>query len=227
MSETAQPLAADVPDREPLKRLGAAVRKRLGANPQVYKVPTDKAEIFAVGDFLTPRECQRLIVKIDEVAKPSAVFDSAYGKLFRTSYSGNFDVTDPLVRRVTRRIDDLLGLDPALGETVQGQRYLPGQEFQSHFDWFDTASDYWRHEKRRGGQRSWTAMAFLNHPEGGGTTDFTKIGLSIEPKPGALLIWNNADPEGAPNEWTMHAGMPVTAGLKYIITKWYRVRSWL
>lgn len=224
MQQTADSIT--VPDREPLKRIGAAVRKRLAANPQVYKVPTDKAEIFALGDFLSPRERERLIAMIDKAAKPSAVYDSEYDGSFRTSYSGNVDPYDPLVRRVTRRIDDLLGIDPALGETVQGQRYLPGQEFKSHFDWFYTESDYWKREKRRGGQRSWTAMAFLNPVAGGGTTDFTKIGISIEPQPGALLIWNNADLEGVPNEWTMHAGTPVTDGVKYIITKWYRVRPW-
>jgi prolyl 4-hydroxylase len=217
---------AIVPDRDPLKRIGSSVRKRLEANPEVYRVPTDKAEIFAMGDFLSPRECQRLIAMIDMVAQPSAVYESEYDGSFRTSYSGNVDPYDPLVRRITRRIDDLLGIEPALGETVQGQRYLPGQEFKSHFDWFDAGSNYWQREKGRGGQRSWTAMAFLNPVAGGGTTDFTKIGISIEPQPGALLIWNNADPEGVPNEWTMHAGTPVTDGVKYIVTKWYRVRPW-
>lgn len=215
-----------VPDRDPLKRIGAAVRKRLAENPLVYKVPAEQAEIFAVGDFLTPRECERMIDMIDAVARPSAVYESDYDGSYRTSYSGNFDAYDPLVLRVTRRIDDLLGLDTSLGETVQGQRYLPGQEFKPHFDWFYTESEYWKREKTRGGQRSWTAMAFLNEVKGGGATAFTRLGLSIEPKPGALLIWNNADLEGAPNEWTMHAGTPVTEGVKYVITKWYRVRPW-
>jgi prolyl 4-hydroxylase len=29
-----------------------------------------------------------------------------------------------------------------------------------------------------------------------------------------------------PNPWTIHAGMPVVRGVKYIITKWYRTRRW-
>ena len=75
-------------------------------------------------------------------------------------------------------------------------------------------SDYWPRERKRGGQRSWTAMAFLNAVEEGGTTDFTAIGASIEPKPGALLIWNNANPDGSPNNDTIHAGTPVVKGHK-------------
>ena len=42
------------------------------------------------------------------------------------------DPHESFVKGISRRIDDLLGLDPAIGEAVQGQRYLPGQQFQPH-----------------------------------------------------------------------------------------------
>ena len=60
----------------------------------------------------------------------------------------------------------------------------------------------------------------------GGDTQFTAIGLSVPPQKGVLLIWNNNLPDGRPNEDTMHAGMPVTKGKKYVLTKWYRSRKW-
>ena len=69
-------------------------------------------------------------------------------------------------------------------------------------------------------------MAYLNPVEEGGATAFPLLGISFEPRPGTLLIWNNADPEGVPNPQTIHAGMPVVKGTKYIITKWYRSRRW-
>jgi prolyl 4-hydroxylase len=220
------PAAADNPDRVRLRRIGRKVRERLADNPQVYKVPADKAEIWAVGEFFTPEECRRLTATIDAVAKPSRAFDAEYSSGYRTSYSGDVDPDDPFIKKLQRRIDDLLGVDPATGETIQGQRYLPGQQFQAHTDWFPANTPYWEQEKARGGQRSITAMAFLNPVEEGGTTDFPRLGVSIEPRPGALLIWNNADPEGVPNPWTIHAGRPVVKGVKYIITKWYRARRW-
>ncbi|MFT6609894.1 MAG: prolyl 4-hydroxylase, partial [Qipengyuania sp.] len=58
---------ATVPDQDALKRVGAMVRKRLDADPQAYKIPTDRAEIYAIGDFLSPDECQRLMGMIDAV----------------------------------------------------------------------------------------------------------------------------------------------------------------
>jgi prolyl 4-hydroxylase len=218
---------ADNPDRMRLRKLGRKVRERLGSLPEVYRIPTDNAELFAVGEFFTPEECVRLIAMIDAVAQPSRAFDAAYESGYRTSYSGDVDPYDPFIRKVQRRLDDLLGIDPSYGETIQGQRYLPGQQFQAHCDWFPGGTDYWELEKDRGGQRAITAMAYLNAVEEGGATDFPHLGLSIEPKPGALLIWNNADSEGNPNPWTLHAGMPVVRGVKYIITKWYRGRRWL
>jgi len=216
----------EVPDQAANKRVGEQVRKRLAANKAIYTLPTDKADIFAMGDFMSPQECRKMIAMIDEVARPSATFDRSYGDEYRTSYSGDVDPYDPFVRKITRRIDDLLGLDPTWGETIQGQRYLPGQKFGPHCDWFFTDAHYWPTEAERGGQRSWTAMVYLNDVEEGGSTDFVHLGLSIAPKQGAILMWSNADREGVPNTWTNHTGTAVKAGVKYIITKWYRTRKW-
>lgn len=189
-------------------------------------MPTEQAEIYAIANFLGPDECQRMMALIDSVAKPSSVFDSGYANTYRTSYSGDVDRKDPFVRMIERRIDDLLGMEPEHGEALQGQRYHPGQEFQGHCDWFWTTADYWPQEKKRGGQRSWTAMAYLNTVEEGGKTAFTQLGFAVPPQEGALLVWNNALPDGSPNLNTMHAAEPVVRGSKYVVTKWYRTRKW-
>jgi prolyl 4-hydroxylase len=215
-----------IPDKDALARMGRSVRERLKSDPQVYQVETDKAEIFAIGDFLSPSECERLRLMIDLVATPSTLHEQDYASGFRTSYSGNLDPKDSFVMGISRRIDDLLGINPICGEAIQGQRYLPGQQFKPHNDWFYTTEKYWELERKRGGQRSWTAMAFLNEVEEGGETHFTEVGIKIEPKPGVLLVWNNALPDGTPNEGTIHAGTPPVKGNKYVITKWYRTREW-
>jgi prolyl 4-hydroxylase len=215
-----------IPDKDALKRVGAQVRERISNDPRAYKVETDKAEIFAFGDFLTGAECERLCLMIDLTAKPSTLHEEDYASGFRTSYSGDLDPYDPFVMGISRRIDDLLGMNPVCGEAIQGQRYLPGQQFKPHNDWFYTTEKYWELERKRGGQRCWTAMAFLNNVEEGGETHFTEVGIKIEPKPGVLLVWNNAKPDGTPNMDTMHAGTPVVKGSKYVITKWYRTRKW-
>ncbi len=214
------------PDRAALVRAGQAVRRRLASQSVVYKIPTDKLEVFGVQNFVSAPECGALCRMIDRTAEPSIVYDHGYGEGYRTSWSGNLDFADAVVQAIEQRIDRLLGIPHTYGEALQGQRYLPGQQFKQHNDWFYTLAPYWKTEARRGGQRCFTAMAYLNEVEAGGSTDFIHLGLSVPPQKGALLIWNNATPTGFPNEDAMHAGTPVVAGQKYVVTKWYRTRKW-
>jgi prolyl 4-hydroxylase len=215
------------PDKVALMRVGAHVRRRLAADPSIHKVPVETVDIWAVSDFVNAEECTALMAMVDRTAKPSDVLDNGYGSdTWRTSYSGNVDPHDSFVKMIERRIDDFLGLPHEFGETMQGQRYAPGQEFKPHMDWFWTKAPYWKTEAKRGGQRSITAMLYLNDVAEGGTTDFPKVGVSIPPQRGALIVWNNANKDGSLNQDALHAGTPVIAGTKYIITKWYRTRKW-
>lgn len=212
-------------EQNSLRQVGDTVRKRLSGDPGAYRIPVDGLEIFGVADFFTHTECARLIAIVENVARPSHTYKGTDSS-GRTSYSGDVDPFDPFVLMLQRRIDDLMGIDPAFGETIQGQRYTPGQEFRGHYDHFLPSQPFWESEQKRGGQRSWTAMAYLNHVEEGGTTEFTRLDLSIPPQPGALLIWNNMKPDGTPNPDAMHAGTSVVRGTKYVLTRWYRARPW-
>ena len=198
---------------------------RLADNAVVHRVAAPGIALFVLGGFLTDDECSQLCRMIDGAARPSGLHELDYDSGYRTSFSADLDPRDQLTAQVSARIDALLGVSPDIGEPLQGQRYTPGQEFKPHNDWFYASESYWPMEAQRGGQRSWTAMAYLNAVEAGGATAFTLLGLEIEPTPGALLLWNNALPDGTPNAATLHAGLPVLAGSKYIVTKWYRTRA--
>ncbi|HEX4846825.1 MAG TPA: 2OG-Fe(II) oxygenase [Novosphingobium sp.] len=217
---------APAPDKQALIKVGEHVRQRLDAEPRAVRIDTDKADIWAVGDMFDAQECRQLIAMIDRTAVPSQVLTHGEIEVWRTSSSGDVDPFDPFIQRIEERIDALLDLPHEWGETMQGQRYDVGQEFKYHLDSFWTKADYWQDEAKRGGQRTITAMAYLNNVEEGGDTLFTTLGLSIKPQRGALLIWNNNLPTGLPNEFTMHAGTPVVKGVKYVLTKWYRSRRW-
>jgi prolyl 4-hydroxylase len=212
-------------DTAALARIGERVRARLDADPSAYRLPVDTIEIYGVADFFSAEECARLIAMVDAVARPSPTYhgNSDGG---RTSFSGDVDAADPFIRMLERRIDDLIGIETAYGEIIQGQRYAPGQQFRSHFDYFDTAAAYWPAERDGAGQRSWTAMGYLNTVEAGGATEFSRAEVSVPPQQGALLVWNNMSKDGRPNPLTQHAGLPVERGIKYVVTKWYRVRPW-
>ncbi len=118
----------------------------------------------------------------------------------------------------------MLGTPLEASEPPQGQRYASGQEFKPHTDTFEPGGyDYYQHTAERG-QRTWTAMIYLNEPDDGGATRFKLIGKTIQPETGKLLAWNNLLPDGRPNPATLHQGMKVRRGTKYIVTKWFRER---
>lgn len=207
---------------------GASVRPLLEAVPGMVRFTTGLAEIFMLENFIDQAACDSLIELIDENCQPSPIFEAeGYDSQYRNSSTCNLLRWDPRVKAVDDGIASLLGLAPEFGETVQGQRYEVGQQFKQHADFFFIDQPYWPEVAKHGGQRTWTAMVFLNEPEGGGATTFPTLGISVAPQRGKLLAWNNMNRDGAPNIMTMHEGTTVTEGRKYIVTKWFRERPWL
>jgi prolyl 4-hydroxylase len=197
---------------------------KLAAAPGVQRVPTRDLELFIIRHFLDPATCAVLIDRIDARRRPSTIADDSGIANFRTSETCDLDSADPVVAEVERKIAALLGLPLEHGEPLQGQRYAPGQEFRPHTDTFNPGGYDFLVHTARGGQRSWTAMIYLNEPEDGGATRFKTIGKTIQPETGKLLTWNNLLPDGKPNPATLHQGMKVRRGTKYVLTKWFRER---
>ncbi|MEJ7932968.1 2OG-Fe(II) oxygenase [Sphingobium sp. AN558] len=207
-------------------QIGAAVRQRLDRNPMVSRIAAPKLDIYHRRDFLSDEECAGLRALIDDEARPSTLFSGSANADYRTSASCNLNPFDPLVATISDRICALTGLSADTGETLQGQRYYPGQEYKHHCDYFPVTADYWPAMLASGGQRCWTAMIYLSAVESGGETDFPLCEFMVPPREGMILVWNNLDPDGAPNTQSLHAARPVVSGCKYVVTKWFRERPW-
>lgn len=203
-----------------------SVASKLGSRSGVQRVPHPKIELFQCKGFISPDLCQRLVTLIDTDRRPSTIADANSDKYFRTSETCDLSRRDPTVIELEALLADLNGIDPALGEPVQGQRYDVGQEFKAHTDYFTPGGPDFEKYCKDTGQRSWTFMIYLNEVEAGGATRFKAIGKTFQPEMGKLLCWNNRRPDGSVNPNTLHHGMKVRKGVKYVITKWYRERPW-
>lgn len=210
-----------------LAEVGRRVRSRLLEYPRAEPRGGHRADLFTVRGFVSARRCREIIALIEQQATPSTLFHDGGGIApgIRTS-STHYFRDNPLAARLGAEIDALLGLDRAHAEPMQGQRYRAGEQYRHHSDHFRLERDHWQRERRRGGQRSWTAMLYLNAVEAGGATEFPRLGLSLRPEPGLLVAWNNMDRRGRPNPDLLHAGLPVERGVKYVITQWYRLDPW-
>jgi len=214
--------------------LRAGIGRRIGENLdgrrglwRLCSSPKQPVQLYIGDGFLDPETCREMCEKIDKGSYPSPLYEKEKHEDVRTSYSCNLDAYDPLISAVDSRVCTLLGMDKVQGEPLQGQRYQEGQRFREHADFFYIDEPYWREYEPHGGQRTRTAMIYLNEPEAGGATRFKLLDVAIGPRLGRILIWNNMALDGSPNPWTLHEGMPVEAGTKYIVTKWYRERQFV
>lgn len=214
MKEYAMPLAADGDPHW------------LMQHPGVQRFPNRALTLFFQRNFLSDSECHALMERIDRDRRPSTIADANGDGYFRTSETCELDEGDPFVAAIDMRLCEYAGIDPIYGEPLQGQRYDVGQEFKPHTDYFEPNGLDFPQFCSVAGNRTWTFMVYLNVPEAGGATRFTQVDKLVKPEAGKLLAWNNRTPDGVLNPATMHHGMKVRRGTKYIITKWYRERPW-
>jgi prolyl 4-hydroxylase len=150
---------------------------------------------------------------------PSSVVDPKTGGTLqsglRTSHSMHFmpSMYDAVAAQLVRRIAAVAGLPPAHAEPLGVLRYGPGQEYRPHYDYYTDDS----HQA----QRVATVFVYLNQVEEGGGTDFPRLGVKIDPGRGKAVKFLNCDADGKPNPETLHAGLPVVRGEKWLATLWF------
>jgi prolyl 4-hydroxylase len=177
-------------------------------------------------DVRSEDDCARLVALIDHHLHPSTLSYASDDKAFRTSQSSYLcHLKSPVAVHIDEKICKTLGIRVEYSEGIQAQRYDVGQQFKPHWDYFTPDTDAYRRLAGVRGNRTWTFMVYLNDVLEGGATRFTKIDHAVTPKAGMAVLWNNLNPDGSTNEFTMHCGEPVVRGHKIIITKWFRIHG--
>ena len=186
--------------------------------------------IVVFGGLLSDEECDALM----EAARPRlrrslTVATKTGGEEInadRTSQGMFFQRGESdLVRRIDARIAKLVNWPEVNGEGIQVLQYVPGTEYKPHYDYFDPAEPGTPTILHRGGQRVGTVVMYLSEPDNGGGTVFPDVQLTVAPKRGNAVFfsYDRADPSTR----TLHGGAPVTAGEKWIATKWLREREFV
>ena len=180
-----------------------------------------------IHNYLTPEECQELMNIIDTNHSRSSVVVGGTDRTdvteHRTSSTSNLDMNTTLMSNIKSKISKTLGLELEKGEAIQGQLYEPGQYFKPHNDFFSGPA-YDMHCKASG-NRTHTLMIYLNEDFKGGGTYFPTLNKTIEPETGKALWWYNMK-DGQIQDQYLHEGVTVEEGKKYIITSWWREKSW-
>ncbi|CAI5484349.1 unnamed protein product [Closterium sp. Yama58-4] len=155
----------------------------------------------------------------------------------RTSFGTFIDKgADDVIARVERRIEAWTHLPVSHQEALQVLRYNMGQNYVPHHDYFSDPP-----ETLQGGQRLATVLMYLSNVTLGGETVFSNVPdptpkdhswsdcakgyLAVKPVKGDALLFFSMNPDGTPDEASMHYACPVVEGVKWSAPKWIDVRE--
>lgn len=199
-------------------------------NKRVYlSAKVEKPVIVVLDNLLSHAECDELIALSCDRVQRSKVVDNDTGEevLYdRRTSSGTFFQRgeNQLVKTLEKRIAAVSNMPIEHGEGIQILNYQVGGEYIAHYDYFlyEVAGSS-RHIKQSG-QRVATVIMYLNEVLQGGETEFPNLGLRVVPKKGAAVYFEYCNSKNQVNPLTLHAGLPVIKGEKWIATKWIRQR---
>ena len=179
--------------------------------------------------LLSLDECAELI-EIGTVSdsKPSVVVDAAFNAAYETSGRRSTVVAPsvdayPIILDIRRRIELFSGISQANQEPLQILHYTRGGKYDIHYDAFSDGSP----ELKNGGNRLLTVLLYLNDVEYGGWTQFPHIMANIVPNAGSGILFRNTDAQNRQLRESLHAGLPVTNGEKWIACIWIRENAYI
>lgn len=129
---------------------------------------------------------------------------------------------DLIADRFKHIVAGVTGLPIDNQETPHLIKYTEGGEYKEHWDYFLKGESYYEQSVAEGGQRVFSSILYLNDNFEGGETDFPKQDFVVKPKTGSIFTWRNINVDGTVKEDSLHAGLPVTKGIKYILIIWIR-----
>lgn len=199
-------------------------------DPPPHAVLSETPRIAQLDGLLSVDECRLLVASAQPMLRASRVHSPdgrAVGhESLRTSHDASFDplLEDFALRLVQLRMAAAAGVELVHAEQLIVLRYQPGQEYRPHRD--DLAPEAIERDRPGAGNRMRTICAYLNTPLEGGATDFPTAGVRVEPEAGRAVVFDSLDADGRPDPGSLHAGLPVERGEKWLATLWLRERPY-
>ncbi len=185
-----------------------------------------RPRVMTLDGLLSADECRLLVANAESRLQRSQTVDPETGlplaMQIRTSSDAALDpiLEDVALRCVQLRMASAAGVPLSHAEHLTVLRYEPGQEYRPHRDYRPQGSI--ERDCPQAGNRLRTICVYLNEVEAGGETHFPVSGLKVAPRPGRAVIFDNLQSDGTPDVDSLHAGLPVERGVKWLATLWLR-----
>lgn len=203
--------------------------KRWTSAPKAELI-SETPRLVALKAVAPPEACALIIAQSQDRLVRAEVHDPRTGLPVmgqtRTNRVANFGLaeTSLLNLLIQARIGAAAGAPTAHMEAFAVLNYAPGEEASEHHDYLDPAVAAYADEISRLGQRTATALVYLNADYQGGETAFPELGLEHRGQPGDALLFFSLDDGGRPDPRTLHAGRPPTSGQKWVLSQFIRSR---
>lgn len=127
--------------------------------------------------------------------------------------------SDTIVRCIERRVVAATNWDMEKIDPCSVISYKPGQEYRPHVDYFENHEIRDMRDKMNdnAGQRVVTFLMCLQAADRGGETAYPETNVTVTHATGAAMMHYNVLPDGNPDKLSLHHGMPVEAGEKWVL----------
>ena len=176
-----------------------------------------------VRDVLTPNECQYIIDKAAPMFTQSTVVGIEGADSSRTSQTAWISKTDPVAQKVFAKALEHTDKTLAECEDLQVVKYEPNTYYREHHDSCCDGSPGCIDFEKEGGQRVATLLVYLNSNFTDGETHFPNLDLKLKADPGSAILFRPLGSDEAKcHPKALHAGLPISSGVKYVCNAWVR-----
>ena len=177
-------------------------------------------------DFITKDEANAILEKATPKFRDSLIVSGSDSNV-RKSQTAWLERDDPVIKNIVERVCKITNMPFNNSEQIQVVKYEPNGYYKEHYDAScDDRIECVEFEKN-GGQRMITMLLCLDDNYEGGETHFPRLNKKYKlPKCGGLLFYSLENkPNGKCHPKSLHAGLPVESGTKYIANIWIRERE--
>ena len=182
--------------------------KKIFSKPKIYE------------NFITDRECKHILKTAENKYENSSLGGSSISKSninlnIRSSSVCFLPKNDEIIKKIILRVCKLTKTNFENVEDLQVVKYHKNGFYKPHYD-----SDI-KKKSEDISFRVLTFLLYLNDDYIGGQTKFPKLNFTVQPKKNSALLFHNLDDSKQYfNEYSLHGGLPIKEGIKYVANIW-------
>jgi hypothetical protein len=216
-----------------LSRLRSSIDFASWTTPPAKRSLCEAPRVRAVDKFCSHQMCDWLIRKARPGLKTALMYDGASRKArwkaTRSCSEYAFDLltSDVALLALRARIAAMVSLPTSHMEPPQVFHYDPGEEIKPHYDFVYVGSEGYGRDGAFRSERIVSFLIYLNDEFEGGELAFPKVDLMHKGSKGDAVYFANVDVDGAPDRMSLHAGLPVVRGEKWLMSQWFHDQAFV